>query len=204
MLAVMTTSSLRMWLSCGIFTLHIGFVHASPQESIQQSISGFHTTLTTVMQMNGNYKDRFNKLSPVIRKLFDAPNISRISTGKYWREQDVQLQERFTDLVYELIAATYADRFVSYNDQVFSIDSVESKGKNRWVVKSRLTKSDGEIVTLDYYLRSGVVFNVVANGVSDLSLKRADYTSILAQHGFSGLIAHIERNILDYRQHGVD
>lgn len=133
-----------------------------------------------------------------------APNISRISTGKYWRTQDELSQGQFIKLMYELITATYADRFVSYNEQVFKIDSVESKGKDRWVVKSQLTKSDGETVTLDYYLRAGVIFNVVANGVSDLSLKRADYASILAQSGLSGLTTHIDQNIVDYRQGEAD
>jgi len=179
-------------------------MHASSQESVRNNINDFHATLIGVMQMNADYEHRFNRLSPVINNIFDAPNISRISTGKFWRQQDAQLQGQFTELMYKLIAATYADRFDSYNDQVFTIESVESKGKDRWVVKSRLTKSDGETVTLDYYLRAGVIFNVVANGVSDLSLKRADYASILAADGFSGLIEHINKSIRDYRQSGVD
>ena len=184
--------------------MHSGFVNAASRESVQQNIDDFHATLITVMQMNGNFEHRFNRLAPVVRQLFDAPNISRISTGKFWRAQDEQLQAQFTELVYELITATYADRFTSYNEQVFDIESVESKGKDRWVVKSTLTKSDGEKVTLDYYLRAGVIFNVVANGVSDLSLKRADYASILTRNDFSGLMAHINQSILKYRQREVD
>jgi len=199
-----TGKALLLRFSYVIFLIYSGFVQASTQESVQQNIENFHVTLIDVMQMNGDYEQRYNKLYPAIQILFDAPNISRISTGKFWRQQEKQMQGQFTELMVELIAATYADRFVSYNDQVFAIESAESRGKDRWVVKSKLTKSDGEKVTLDYYLRAGVIFNVVANGVSDLSLKRADYANILAEDGFSGLIEHIKQNIRGYRQSGVD
>ena len=197
------SNPLHIWLACLPLLIYSNFVLASPEDTVRENIDNFHATLTSVMQMNGDFENRFNELSPVIKSLFDAPNISRISTGKFWRVQEAQSQQEFTELMYTLITATYADRFVNYNDQEFTVEAVESKGKDRWVVKSILTKSDGETVTLDYYLRAGLVFNVVANGVSDLSLKRADYASILAGDGFSGLVAHINRNILEYRQ-GMD
>ncbi len=198
------SNSLRLWLSCLSLLVYSSFAHASPDDEVRDRIDDFHATLISVMQTNSNFENRFSKLSPVIKKIFDAPNISRISTGKFWRAQEAHSQQEFTNLMFTLITATYADRFVSYNNQVFTIQAVESKGKDRWLVNCLLTKSDGETVTLDYYLREGVIFNVVANGVSDLSLKRADYASILARDGFDGLIAHINQNILEYRQQGMD
>ncbi|MCZ6708912.1 MAG: ABC transporter substrate-binding protein, partial [Gammaproteobacteria bacterium] len=64
-----------------------------------------------------------------------------------------------------------------------------------WVVKTELEKSDGERVNLDYYFRGGKVFNVVADGVSDLSLRRADYNSIIKTEGYDRLLSHIRQNI---------
>ena len=47
-------------------------------------------------------------------------------------------------------------------------------------------------------LSSGRVFNVVADGVSDLSLRRADYNSIIKREGYDALIQQVEANIVEY------
>ena len=60
------------------------------------------------------------------------------------------------------------------------------------MVKTQLVRANGERVNLDYYFNAGSVFNVVADGVSDLSLRRADYNSIIKQEGYDALIRDIE------------
>ena len=39
--------------------------------------------------------------------------------------------------------------------------------------------------------------NVVAQGVSDLSLKRADYTAVIKSEGFDSLINRLEKKIAE-------
>jgi len=95
-----------------------------------------------------------------------------------------------------LIAATYADRFDSFDGQRF--ERLESlAGRRGWVVKTQLVRANGERVNLDYYFNAGSVFNVVADGVSDLSLRRADYNSIIKQEGYDALIRDIRENIAE-------
>ena len=40
-------------------------------------------------------------------------------------------------------------------------------------------------------MKGGRIFNVIADGVSDLSLRRADYNSILKQEGYDSLVQHL-------------
>ena len=68
------------------------------------------------------------------------------------------------------------------------------------VVRTRLLREAEADVTLDYFLRAGRVFNVVADGVSDLSLRRADYSSIIKTEGFAALLTHIQRKIDEARE----
>ena len=42
--------------------------------------------------------------------------------------------------------------------------------------------------------------NVVAQGVSDLSLKRADYTAVIKTEGFDSLINRLEKKIAEMSQ----
>ena len=65
-----------------------------------------------------------------------------------------------------------------------------------------LTKSNGEKVQFNYLLRQNKndwqIINIIVDGVSDLAVRRAEYTSILKSDGFSPLIAKIEDQIGRY------
>lgn len=42
------------------------------------------------------------------------------------------------------------------------------------------------------------IINIIANGVSDLALKRSEYTTILQREGFDSLVAKINERIDAY------
>jgi phospholipid transport system substrate-binding protein len=42
------------------------------------------------------------------------------------------------------------------------------------------------------------IINIIANGVSDLALKRSEYTAILQRDGFDALISQINEKIDNY------
>ena len=67
-------------------------------------------------------------------------------------------------------------------------------------MKTEMVRANKEIVRLDYYFLNGGVFNVVADGVSDLSLRRADYNSIIKSEGFLALLSHLRQKIDVYSE----
>ena len=176
---------------------------ADPGEDPSPRIESFHATLLEAMRSNDAYDVRFASLSPVVGEVFDVPTIARISLGRTWKSLDEPARAQFCELLEELITATYTDRFDSYSGQIFHLLSAEP-ARRGWVVKTELEKSDGERVSLDYYFRGSRVFNVVADGVSDLSLRRADYNSIVKQEGYDRLLAHIRDSIAEYEAGGTD
>ena len=162
-------------------------------ETVNGKIDDFHALLIDVMQ-TARYADRLAALEPVVPGFFDIATVSRITLGRTWRDLDEARKREFRELLETLIAATYADRFDSFDGQRFErLESVA--GRRGWVVKTQLVRANGERVNLDYYFNAGSVFNVVADGVSDLSLRRADYNSIIKQEGYDALIRDIEENI---------
>ena len=70
------------------------------------------------------------------------------------------------------------------------------------VVHARLSVPDDKDVKFDYMLKekgaSWRIINIIANGVSDLALKRSEYTTILQRDGFDALIAKINEKIDNY------
>ncbi len=161
-------------------------------------VEAFHDVLLQAMQLDGGYSERVAVLAPAVQSLFDIDAIARVTLGRTWRNLDVDQQRTFAQKLERLIVSTYSDRFDAYNDQTFEVRSVQpvKRGStvNR-VVKSVLTRRDGSVVTLDYYFRGSGVFNVVADGVSDLSLRRADYNSIIKSEGYDALLVYMDEQI---------
>jgi len=149
------------------------------------------------------YRGRYSTLDPIVAASYDFPTIARIVVGRYWPGLKPDEQKTFLDTFARLSTATYASRFDGYAGESFRWVSETKHTGNNVLVKSELIKSDGEIVKLDYVLhpdKNGQwrIVNVIADGVSDLSLKRADYTSIIKNEGYGALIAKLNDKIAWY------
>jgi len=164
-------------------------------------VADLNTTLINVMTnaVRLGYKGRYEVLNPVIRKDFDLPFIARVAVGRYWRgfsaKERSELVERFS----ALSVSTYASRFNKFSGEKLTLESSKAGRRGRVLVRTRLVKSNGDFITMDYVLhrRNGrwYIINVIAKGVSDLSLKRAQYTSVIKSEGVKALIAKFNEKI---------
>jgi phospholipid transport system substrate-binding protein len=122
--------------------------------------------------------------------------------GKYWDSLNDEQRSRFVEVFTELSIATYASNFDRYSGERFKTISEKQVSGGRILVQSQLTKSDGGQVQLDYLLHrtdgQWRIVNVVAQGVSDLALKRADYSAFLKSKGFEALLNKLKEKINQY------
>ena len=105
----------------------------------------------------------------------------------------------FIKLFQELSVATYASRFDGYGGEKFVELSAEQLKKGRLLIKTELQRPDDRPVKLDYLMhqRDGewLIISVIANGVNDLSLKRAEYATVIEDKGFDGLVSDVSAKI---------
>jgi len=111
-------------------------------------------------------------------------------------------KSQFIRIFSHLVIATYAHRFDGYSGESFQTVSTRASRRGRIIVRTVLIKKDRTKVHLDYLLqqRKGQwrIINVVAQGVSDLALKRVEYTTVLRSQGFEALMARLEEKIAQY------
>ncbi|MFK7731110.1 MAG: ABC transporter substrate-binding protein [Pseudomonadales bacterium] len=169
------------------------------EAALRSTIEQFHNVLIDVMKSDAEFQERYTTLETAIDTTFDMKTVSRMSVGTPWRKLDADAKQEFSQLMRELITATYADRFDSFNDQSFEIVSIAEPRPGRWLIRTRLIRKSGKPVSLDYYFKGQRVFNVVADGVSDLAVRRADYTAVLNTDGFQGLLDSVRANIAGLR-----
>jgi phospholipid transport system substrate-binding protein len=148
------------------------------------------------------YQGRTDQLAPVIRSNFDMPFISRTVLGKYWETFNNEQRSRFIEAFTRLSIATYAANFDSYSGEHFKLISEKEVSGDRILIQSQIIKSDGGQVQLDYLLHrtdaQWRIINIIAEGVSDLALKRADYSAFLKSKGFEALLEKLNEKINQY------
>ncbi len=172
----------------------------------EQLIERLDNTLLSVMKdaKELGYRGRYDILKPVVERTFDFRSITRYSVGRIWKTFDEDQRSELTKKFTLLSVSTYAARFDGYNGEKFRVVSSKPLRRGRLLVRTELTKSDGEVIHMDYVLRKRAgqwrAINVVVNGVSDLSLKRAQYTYILRKKSYDGLIRKLDRKIAAYNE----
>ena len=179
---------------------------ATAADSAVQVVENLHAELLLVMRQAAElgYRGRYQQLAPVVTSSYDLPFIAKTVVGRYWRKFTPEERSTFVESFTKLSVATYADRFDGYSGERFSTVSDEALQKGRHLVRTLLVKSSGEQVELDYILHQSSnqwrIINVIAQGVSDLSLKRADYTSFLKNKSFDELLSKLEHKIGEYER----
>lgn len=195
----------KLWHSVLVIcflAITIGSSYAA--EAPRQVVEEFQNALIEVMKQGKTlgYKGRYDKLSPAIMRSHDLTKIARIVVGKEWESLTPEQQNSLTDVFTKLSIASYAHNFKDFFGESFTFDSEEETSRGGVVVHTTLNIPNDKPVKFDYMLKEKTngwaIINIIANGVSDLALKRSEYTSILQRQGFDALITQINDKIASY------
>jgi phospholipid transport system substrate-binding protein len=174
------------------------------KSTARQLVDKFQEELIDVMK-NGKklgYSGRYQKLKEPVNNSHDLGKIARIVVGKEWEKLTEPQQQQLVDVFSRLSIASYAHNFKDYDGESFTFDTEEETTRGGVVIHTHLTIPNEKSVKFDYMLKengdSWRIINIIANGVSDLALKRSEYTSILQREGFDALIAKINEKIDNY------
>ena len=174
-------------------------------ETATEVVEKLHAALLGVMKASPPFKEREVRLAPVLEETFDFDAIAKIVTGRHWAGLPEDKRQRFLDTFKQLSVATYADNFSGFAGESFVTESQEDK-RGAQLVKTSITDSEGHRTPLHYLLvkrgEQWRVVNVIADGVSDLNLKRSEYDGILAAEGIDALVAKLEAKVASYERSG--
>jgi len=199
---------LRQFFTAGMLLVlsQSAFTEEATDESHDAAIEvveQLHSVLLGVMQAvdSMEFSERYSILDPVITESFDTPVIAKVILSRYWKDLSPQQQEDFIHLFNRQTVATYASRFDGFNNDVFRTISVKQLKKGRILVRTEI-KSDSESpVKLDYLMHANnsqwLIIIVIADGVNDLSLKRAEYSTVIKDNGYEYLVTNIEKKIAE-------
>ena len=177
--------------------------------SAVEVVERFQTHLLDTMKRGNelNFEGRFNFLDQVVRTTHAAAKISEIVLGrKHWKTLSDEQKKEFIEVFTRLNIATYAHYFKAYSGEDFKFISKQKTRRGNMLIRTVFVESNGNEVQFDYLMiKTGgrwLIINIKADGVSDLAVKRSEYTNVLKREGFEPLLEKLKHKTLKYTKAG--
>ena len=176
-------------------------VEAVAEEDAEAVVRKLLTAFVDAARL-GDVDARVDFLREPVLTSHDLDFIGQLTVRRQWREWSEPERQQFLTAFRELSIMNYAARFAGVSEDSFEVHGTQSAGRSRIQVNASVARADGTRVPLDFVMQSTDdtgwrIANVVADGVSDLALKRAEYSNTLRDSGFAGLIAELEAQTLE-------
>jgi phospholipid transport system substrate-binding protein len=146
------------------------------------------------------FDGRYQKLEPVIHKVFDVATMCKIALGGYWTTLSTDKKNAVLVAFDKYTVSTYASRFKAYNNQKFIVGVTRQVPNDRVLVESKLVKSDGEPIELNYLFRKTadgwrVIDVYLAGAISQLTQMRSEFSEPLQKGGVDALIQQLDQKV---------
>ena len=183
------------------------FAAAQDTADPKATVQAFYDTLEETMKQGEElgFDGRYKKLDPVIHQTFDVPVMAKIAIGTEWTVFTADEKTRMLDAFGRYMVTTYAARFKSYKGQKFEVGEVKQPAENRTLVETKLIRSNGDPVALNYLFRPDVdgtwkIIDIYLSGaISEMARMRSDFSATVTSGGANALIAALEKKIVDIK-----
>lgn len=177
---------------------------AAADDGATAAVERLHAGMIAVMREAGStsYAQRFAALAPTIDTAYDLAFMGSKSLGRGFDSLTEADRASWLALFREYTIANFVGRFRAWQGQSFQTLGEEPAAQDTVLVRTRVT-DPAETVDLNYRLRrtesgSWKIVDVYLKGtVSELALRRSDFTATLEREGFAGLVASVRSKIAD-------
>jgi phospholipid transport system substrate-binding protein len=163
-------------------------------------VEQLHAGLVEIMKAGKtvSFRQRYDKIAPVIGRTFDLDVIVRQVVGPRWAALPPDQQAALEDAFRRYTVASYVSNFEDYSGEHFEVlPGVTAVGNDR-VVTTRIVTASGQAHVLAYVMRqTGAgwrAVDVLAEGsVSRVAAQRSEIRSVLSDGGGTGLLVSLHR-----------
>src|SRR5262252_3866429 len=167
----------------------------APSAAVAKIETYYQQLMPTIQQAARlSVRERDKRFAPVFAAVFDIPTMTRLAVGPPWRGFSPEQQAAVRDAFARFIIAQYASQIKDYSGESFVVDPQpvpEARGGGE-IVKTKLLQPGGRTVNINYLVRGERVVDIYLNGtISDLALRRDEFSSIIAAGGADALIKRL-------------
>lgn len=166
-------------------------------ERPEDTVRAFEETTINLLKMSNSEskEQRFIYTLNQVKKLFDFKTIAKIILSEQLEGENKELEVEFTKQLRNLTARTMVLNYVNYSKQKYK--TVKSKkNEKRAFIFTEFYISDNKTIPFRFVLKNNEgnwqIINIIASGVSELSVKKIEYQSFLETKTLYDLIQEIK------------
>jgi phospholipid transport system substrate-binding protein len=167
-----------------------------------RQIESFYAVLLDTMKRGEQLglQGRQRQLTPIVEEVFDLPAMTQLSVGPSWSSLSESERKAIIDAFTRMTVANYAKNFAKFAGEKFVVEPAVKMRNSDKIVESKLLGSDGSSVPFNYRMHlvgdKWKIVDIYLNGyVSQLALRRADFSSTIASSGAAGLVKKINEMV---------
>jgi phospholipid transport system substrate-binding protein len=195
----------RLWATATALLVPLVFAprpgaEESPTKVVERLNAAIAEVLPKAQELG--YEGRFQRLKPAMEQAFDVEFMAEKSIGKHWKELSDAQKKEWVAALRDFMVANYAANLDKNTGQRFEVIGEEKAEHDTTLVKGRVVDPAAEPFALTYRLHPTpkgprIIDVQIKNAVSELALRRADFTSLVARDGFDALLTTIRSRIAD-------
>lgn len=132
------------------------------------------------------------KVKEMLAANMDATWMARFTLGRLIKTSTEAQANNFIEVYKLYMISSYANAVSQYKGEKVEIDAVQNMGEEFSIVKTRVCKSDGNTINVNYLVHKVDgqyrVCDVITEGISLINSQRAEYSSVIASQGIDVLI----------------
>ena len=136
-------------------------------------------------------------VAPAVDAAYDLEFMASKALGRHWRGLGEEQRTRWVETFRELTVNTYATRFASFSGQALEVGEAAAASRGTAVVHTQILSPGKEPVEIRYRMRplrgeGWRIVDIYLNGtISELALRRSEYSSVIKREGFE----YLERSL---------
>lgn len=173
-----------------------GAAKASPDgaaDFVQSLVDEAISVLQIPVDRKGDRESGFRR---ILLSYFDVPLITRLVVGRYWRKANDQQKEAFATVFEQHIIKVYTSQLGIYRDERVELRNVAARTDKDTIVGTEVMRDSDPPLRIDWLVREKDgqyrIIDVAAEGVSMMTTKRSEFSSVIARDGMDGLIEQLE------------
>jgi phospholipid transport system substrate-binding protein len=128
---------------------------------------------------------------------FDTQYSAQLVLGRYWRTASAEQRQHFVDAFYHSLLTNYGAALVDFTaDRLKIFPTKVDADAQRATVRTEVKRSNGDRVSVNYYLRKTPqgwkAWDVVIDGISYVNSYREDFGAQIEQQGLDAVIKRLE------------
>lgn len=177
----------------------------SSRKMASATIDIFHQGILDILKRAEELKHegRARELRPIVNSAMDLTVFGARTVGRAaWNGWTAEQRKAFIAAYRDYVCATYAARFSGFSGQEFVVVGERPGPRGQIIIETEVREHQEKPIPIDYVMLErggnwGIVDIYLDSAISEVALRRSEFSSVLRKEGFEGLLSGVQKKASD-------